>query len=110
MSIGLVVPGVSSTVILMILGVYTIYLDGIASINLSVLIPMGIGLIIGGFLFLKMINFSFHKFYTQTYYSIIGFVVGSVFILYPPLDCNLIGIISIIFCGLSFIAAYYLEK
>ena len=47
MSIGVVVPGVSSTVILMLLGIYPIYLESVSFFNLSVLIPMGIGLIIG---------------------------------------------------------------
>lgn len=71
MSVGLVVPGVSSTVILMILGVYTIYLDAIAGINLSILIPMGIGLVIGGIIFLNLIQYSLENHYTKTYYSII---------------------------------------
>lgn len=83
MSIGIVVPGVSSTVLLMLLGVYDIYLASVSTVNLYVLIPMGIGLILGGLIFLCIIKFCLKKFHAQTYYSIIGFVLGSVVILFP---------------------------
>lgn len=71
MSVGLVVPGVSSTVILMVLGVYTIYLDAIAALSLSILIPMGVGLVIGAIIFLNLIQYFLENHYTKTYYCII---------------------------------------
>ena len=86
MSIGVVVPGVSSTVILMLLGIYPIYLESVSFFNLSVLIPMGIGLIIGCILWLKVIQYLLNFFYIPTFFSIIGFVIGSIFILYPDLQ------------------------
>lgn len=51
MSIGIVVPGVSSSVILMTFGVYYEYLDAISTLNLNILIPLAIGIILGGYLF-----------------------------------------------------------
>ncbi len=83
MSIGVVIPGISSTVILMLLGVYYTYLHSVSIIYLPVLIPMGIGLVLGGFIFLKLTNFLLKNFYAQTFYSIVGFTLGSVFILMP---------------------------
>jgi len=83
MSIGVVVPGVSSSVLLMILGVYDIYLFAVSTIDLFVLIQMGIGLLLGGFIFLKLIKYCLENFHIQTYYSIIGFVLGSIPIIYP---------------------------
>ena len=83
MSAGIIIPGVSSSVILMILGMYTTYLSAVASINLNILFPMGIGLLIGSILFLKLIQCMLKKYYVQTFYGIIGFVLGSVPVLYP---------------------------
>ena len=57
MSIGIVVPGVSSTVILMCFGIYDIYLQAISTINLYILFPIGTGVLIGGFIFLKIIKY-----------------------------------------------------
>ncbi len=83
MSIGIVVPGVSSSVILISLGIYTTYLDAVANVNLCILFPLGIGILIGGFIFLKLIQFLLCNYHTQTFYAIIGFVLGSILVLYP---------------------------
>lgn len=110
MSIGVVVPGVSNTLILMCLGVYHIYIDAIASLNLSILIPMGIGLVIGCIFFLIIIKYLLKNFYIQTYYSIIGFTLGSVLVLFSPISLNFTGLISIILMLFGFILAGKLEK
>lgn len=83
MSAGVVIPGVSSTVLLMLLGTYEVYLDAVSSVNISILFPMGIGLVLGGLTFLKFIQYAFEHYFSQTYYIIIGFVLGSLPILYP---------------------------
>ena len=98
MSAGVIIPGISSTLILMLLGVYDAYLVSISSLFLPLLIPMGIGLFIGSLLCMKLIKFFLEKFYIQTFFSIIGFTLGSIFVLYPgfTLDINgLIGILSL---------------
>lgn len=110
MSTGVVIPGISNTIILMFLGTYNIYLEGIATLNFSILIPMGIGLIAGGFLFLKLIEFLFLKYKTYTYYSIIGFTLGSIFVLFPDFGFNLISLFSIIIMIISFFASYTLSS
>lgn len=96
MSVGVVVPGVSSTVILMLLGVYSTYLTSIAEIYLPILFPIGIGLITGSLLCMKLIKYLLNNFYIQTIYSIVGFTIGSVFVLYPGISLDLTGVISIL--------------
>ena len=83
MSIGIVVPGVSSTIILMLLGVYSVYLQSVANLYLPVLIPLGIGLIFGSIIVMKLTKKLLEKYYAQTFYSIIGFTIGSIFVLLP---------------------------
>ena len=67
MSIGVVVPGVSNTLILMCIGVYPIYINAISNLNIAVLFPMGIGLIIGILFFIFVIKLLLKYFYMQTY-------------------------------------------
>lgn len=105
MSIGIVIPGVSSTIILMLLGIYPIYLNSVSTLYLPVLIPITIGVVIGSIIFMKIIKYLLDKFYTQTMYSIIGFTLGSVFILLPEINTILdlvVFVISII-CGYNII-------
>ena len=86
MSIGIIVPGVSSTVILMLLGVYSTYLMSVAGLYLPILFPMGVGIIIGSLICMKIIKYLLDNYYIQTFYSIIGFTMGSVFVLYPGIS------------------------
>ena len=110
MSIGVVVPGVSSTAILMCFGIYDTYINAVATLYFSVLVPMGIGLVIGGFLFLKLIQYLLSNYSVQTYYSIIGFVLGSVLIIYPGFVFDIEHIIGIVFFFIGIKIASLLEK
>ena len=71
---------------------------------------MGIGVIIGSIVFLFAIKLLLKYFYMPTYYSIIGFTLGSVLILYSPLSFNFTSFVSILLLILGFIIAGKLEK
>lgn len=83
MSAGIIIPGISKTVILMMLGIYSSYLAAISSLNLSILLPLGIGLLLGSVIFMFIINFLFSHFKSYTYFLILGFVLGSVLVIFP---------------------------
>ena len=96
--------GVSSTLILMCFGIYDAYLQSISTMNFVFLIPLGIGIILGSILFLKMIKYLLDHYYLQTFYSIIGFTLGSILVLYTPITFDNMGFISI----LLFITCFYI--
>lgn len=110
MSIGVIVPGISNTLILMCLGIYPTYLNAITTINLTILIPMGFGLIIGAIIFIFIMKLLFKYFYMPTYYSIIGFTLGSILVLYYPLCFNFESFLSILLLLFGFNLANKLEK
>lgn len=83
MAAGIIIPGVSNTLILMLLGIYEYYLDAVSIIYLPFLFPLVIGIILGSIFFMKLTQFLLDRFYPQTFFTIIGFTLGSVFILYP---------------------------
>lgn len=82
----LVVPGISGSFMLMILGYYEPILKVITDLikmnnitnNLIILIPFGIGVILGIIVISKIIEYLFKKYETKTYYAIIGFLVASI--------------------------------
>lgn len=110
MSIGVVVPGVSSTVILMILGVYNTYISAVSIVNMNVIFPMIIGFMIGSLFFMKIIKFLLDKFHVQTILGIIGFSLGSIFILYPTYHFDLISFISVSILILGFFIGKSIKK
>lgn len=87
----MVVPGVSGSMILMLMGYYNPilsevnrFIDNLAAFNVSgmldgcaVLVPFGIGVVIGIFAIAKIIEILFDKFPTYTYWAIIGLIVSS---------------------------------
>lgn len=105
MSVGIVVPGVSSTIILMLLGVYSVYLQSVANLYLPVLIPLGIGLVLGSIIVMKLTKKLLEKYYAQTFYSIIGFTIGSIFVLLP----QGMTLLEIILCVLCIILGVYIS-
>ncbi len=109
MSVGIVVPGISSTVILMLMGVYNTYISSISTLYFSVLFPMGLGLILGCLIFMKLTSFLLNNFYEKTFYSIIGFSLGSIFVLMPDISSYLTCIISILCILLGFLLFSLLE-
>lgn len=110
MSLGIVVPGVSSTIILMIMGVYSAYLSSISALYFPILIPMGIGLILGSLIFMKLTNFLLKHFYAQTFSSIIGFSLGSIFVLIPNVSSFTSFIISILCVFLGYLLMSFTKK
>ena len=105
MSVGIVVPGVSSTIILMLLGVYSVYLQSVANLYLPVLIPLGIGLILGSIIVMKLTKKLLETYYSQTFYSIIGFTIGSIFVLLP----QGMTVIEQVLCVLCIILGVYIS-
>ena len=95
--------GVSSTIILMLLGVYNTYLDALSVLNINVLLPMVIGVGIGSIIFMKIIQILLNKYHSQTTFGIIGFSLGSLLILFPGYSFNFESFISLILLYLGFI-------
>lgn len=95
--------GVSSTIILMLLGIYNTYLSAISTLNISILVPMIIGISVGSIIFMKIIQKLLNKYHSQTMFGIIGFSLGSILILFPGYSFSLESIIGLILLSLGFV-------
>lgn len=102
MSAGVIIPGISSTLILMLLGIYDAYLISISTLYLPFLIPLAIGLAFGSIICMKLVKFLLDNFHTQTFLCIIGFTLGSIFVLYPGITFDIEGLVGILCMLLGF--------
>ncbi|MDR7856964.1 undecaprenyl phosphate translocase family protein [Tissierella sp.] len=107
---GTIIPGISSSFILMYIGAYEIVLDGIANIDLIILIPMGIGFVLSILLFARIINFLFKKIYGYTYYAILGFVGGSIITILPQIEFTLEYLLSMVIFLIGFYLSHGFSK
>lgn len=107
---GTIIPGISSSFILMYLGAYHIILEGISNLDLAILIPAGAGLALSIFGFAKLIDVLFKKAYGYTYYAIIGFTLGSMTAIFPGFGFNWHHLFGVILFGLGCALTYQLSK
>lgn len=92
----MVIPGVSGSLVLMILGYYYGIIESIKSFlealkaldipalthGFLILAPFGIGILLGIFLIAKLITFLFEKYGVQTYCAILGLILSSPFAIF----------------------------
>ncbi len=106
-----IVPGVDSAVILSTLGLYELYVSSLANFNLSILIPAGVGLVIGVLVISFLMNKLLSKFYTITFSIIFGLflsIIPNVLNSSCVFGFNVASVISIIIMIIGFAFSYYL--
>lgn len=96
LSISTIIPGISTTILFNLFGVYTIYLNALSTLNIKILIPIFIGFIITTFLLSKLINYLLTNHKDKTYLSILGFTISTI----PSLFLTKIEINNELFIGL----------
>lgn len=103
---GTIIPGVSSSIILMYIGAYETLLDVLISFNIGMIIPLGIGFVLSVILFAKIINYLFRKAYGFTYYTVLGFVLGSMVAIIPNVGIGYELVFGLIYSIIGFLFSF----
>ncbi|MGN1188537.1 MAG: undecaprenyl phosphate translocase family protein, partial [Lachnospiraceae bacterium] len=115
----MIIPGVSGSLVLMLLGFYsgiieTIrdFLDALIAFDsaailhcVGILLPFGIGIVVGIFAVSKLIEWLFAKFPSVTYSAILGLIVASPIGIFAKMGHNNINAVSIIIGIVLFIVS-----
>lgn len=102
----MIIPGISGSFIMLTLGVYTTVMSAIPT-NLGILIPTGIGVVIGLIGGTKLVKILLRDHTQATYLAILGLVLGSIFTLYPGFELNSKGIVAIVLMIVGASISYY---
>lgn len=86
---GTIVPGVSSSFILMSMGIYDTVMEAIADIQYVRLLPIAIGFITFVLLFAKLVDWMYRKAYGLISYIVCGLLLGSIIPVVPPLKMDI---------------------
>lgn len=110
-SSAMILPGISGSLMLLLMGAYATVIESIKTFNFPVIITVGFGILIGLLLTSKLIRYLFQNYRTITYAIIIGFVAGSIFVVYPgwPTEITLM-IASVLTLIAGYFTAFYLGK
>ena len=110
-AVTLVIPGISGSFMLMILGYYKPILEVISDTikfnnlgnNILILIPFGVGVLLGIIGIAKLIEYLLKNHETKTYYAIIGFLIASIIEIFVSLFSYQASIIQVIISAILFI-------
>ena len=130
-AIAMIIPGISGSFIMVLLGIYPTVINSISNIsrcllNLSdknlllrtgaIIFSLGLGLILGILLISKLISVLLEKFYSETYFCILGLIIGSIYgIFASPMTYqsginNFMILISVISFFVGAIISYFLGE
>lgn len=79
----MIMPGLSGSLVLLILGGYQTVINAVDTMNIPVLIPVGVGVVLGIVLCAKVITVCLKKWQRGTYAVILGLIVGSFYAIWP---------------------------
>ena len=106
LALSVIAPGMSFSTLLMPLGLYTPFIDGIGNLDFTILMPAGIGALVTVILFAKAVNSLFENHYSVAFHAIVGIVVAATIMIIPATSfisvtgaivnivCLIVGVIS----------------
>ena len=82
-AIGMIVPGMSGSFLLLVMGLYRTILQAVSDFNIPLIIPVALGAVIGLLAGAAFVRFLLKKVPKETYGAVLGLIVGSVIVLVP---------------------------
>lgn len=113
LALSVIAPGMSFSTLLMPLGLYTPFVEGISDLNRNILIPGVIGVIVTVVCLAKLINMLFDRFYTYAFHAIVGIVVAATIVIIPfqSFAASAISCLANIIClAVGIVAALALDR
>ena len=99
---GFTIPGLTSSTVLIFLGLLQPMLDGALAFDFGVIIPVGLGVVLSILLLSRLVNFIFDRWYTVAFYVVIGMIFASTIAIIPR---SVAGIGELVICIAAAIAA-----
>lgn len=110
-AISMVIPGISGSLMLTIMGMYETSLAAVKDLNIALIAPIGIGAVVGILSGAKIISILLKKFKQGTYAIIIGLIAGSLLTIFPAdFRFNAEGIAGIVLCIIGFLIPVLFDR
>lgn len=78
-----IVPGLSSSSLLLFFGLYQPMLEGISTLDFKVLLPMGAGMAACALLLSKLVGLAYQNHYASVSHGVLGIVAATAVMIYP---------------------------
>ncbi|MCR5846916.1 MAG: DUF368 domain-containing protein [Lachnospiraceae bacterium] len=110
--LSLIIPGLTSSSIMMSLGIYEAFNAGLAGFRLEVVIPWISGMLLTAAAFARLIEKILKDHYSEAFHAVIGIVVSSTLMIFPIFEKYTIGsiFISAACVIVGFVGAFFLSR
>lgn len=109
-AVGLVLPGISVSQMLYMLGIYETVIENVSAFHFLTLIPLGIGVVGGSFLTAGLLERWMSRQPGPAYLLILGFMMGSLPELFPGIPTGRELIFSLLAAVIGFFALYLISE
>lgn len=109
-AVGFILPGISTSYLLLLLGTYDYVMLAIAQLNIIALIPFVLGFILGVILLTRILEICMQLFPQLTYMMIMGFLIGSLYTVYPGTPSGWEIPLSILMFAIGFTIIYFVSR
>lgn len=106
----LVLPGISVSQVLYVLGIYTILLENLAKLNFLSLLPFGIGMGFGILFMSRLLEDLMARYHKESYLLTFGFLIGSVIQLFKEAPMVKVEFSCILLFFSGFIPIFLISK
>ena len=79
----MILPGLSGSFVLVLMGEYELVLRAVDNFDFAILVPVALGAIVGLLAFAHLLSWLYKKYKNQTIALLTGFILGSLWILWP---------------------------
>lgn len=113
LALSVIAPGMSFSTLLMPLGLYTPFVEGIGCLSPEVLIPAGIGGIATIIFLSKAVNSLFETCYSEAFHGIVGIIIAAAIMITPFDALNVFtksGLVNIFFLAAGVFTAGLMDK
>lgn len=106
-----IIPGFSSSTLLLFFGIYEKMSEGISHLDFGVLVPLGIAMLATLLLFSKLMELVFDRFHSVVSHCVIGFIVATTIMILPSFNTSFVNVFVYIGCIiLGAVASFFFSK
>jgi putative membrane protein len=109
-AVGTVIPGISTSFILIMVGVYDAFLSSLNRFEIVYLMFAGIGFVVVAGLLVLLVRKMFNRHPGWSYYAVLGFLTVSIVMIFPGFAPGWTQLLNIVLLILGFIASMLMEK
>ena len=120
----MVIPGVSGSMMLMLMGYYNPILESVNAFikallafdmagiweGFCILCPFGIGVVLGIFIIAKLVEMVFEKFPYYAYWAIIGLIVASPFAIFLMSSFGTVTVVTVLTSIVTFVIGFFIAR